>query len=99
MSLPTKWVAHIDAWQRSGLNQSAYCHQQGLNYKTFAARLCDYRKTQHDSPPMLIPVNIQKSPSPSEIDSILLTHRNGHRLTLPATVSAAWVAELLRCLD
>ncbi|MGZ8152419.1 MAG: IS66 family insertion sequence element accessory protein TnpA, partial [Methylovulum sp.] len=44
MSLSTGWIQHIEAWQRSGLKQAAYCRQQNLNYHTFSARLCDYRK-------------------------------------------------------
>jgi len=28
----------------------------------------------------------------------VFTHAQGHRLELPASVSASWVAELLRCL-
>jgi hypothetical protein len=99
MGLPVKWINHIEAWQSSGLKQSAYCQQQGLNYKTFAARLSDYRKAQQALAPVLIPVQVVKPPMPPVADSIVLTHRKGHRLALPVTVSAPWLAELLQCLD
>ena len=44
MSLPSKWITHIENWQRSGLKQADFCQKQGINYNTFSARLCDYRK-------------------------------------------------------
>ena len=95
MGLTTKWIKHIEAWQRSGLKQSEYCRQQGLNDSTFGARLCEYRKVQPDILPALIPVQL-KTALPA---GIVLKHANGHQVDLPASTSAAWLAELLRCLD
>ncbi|WP_428839040.1 IS66 family insertion sequence element accessory protein TnpA, partial [Methylovulum psychrotolerans] len=46
MGLSKKWIGHIEAWQASGLPQADYCRQQQLNAKTFAARLCEYRRVQ-----------------------------------------------------
>jgi len=46
MALSKKWIGHIEAWQASGLAQAEYCRQQQLNAKTFAARLCEYRRGQ-----------------------------------------------------
>jgi len=43
MALSKKWIGHIEAWQASGLPQADYCRQR-LNPKTFAARLCEYRR-------------------------------------------------------
>ncbi|MGZ8161109.1 MAG: IS66 family insertion sequence element accessory protein TnpA, partial [Methylobacter sp.] len=70
MSLSTGWIQHIEAWQRSGLKQAAYCRQQTLNYHTFSARLCDYRKIQKISRPALIPVQVETSAT----GSIVLKH-------------------------
>jgi len=31
MAVTIKWQNHIEAWKQSGLKQSEYCRQQGLN--------------------------------------------------------------------
>jgi hypothetical protein len=97
MAITSKWRQHIEAWQRSGLSQAEYCAAQQINVRTFAARLSDYRKLPKADSVALIPVQV--APSESVVDTgILFTHAQGHRLALPASVSARWVAELLRCL-
>lgn len=95
MTLSTGWIHHIEAWQRSGLKQAAYCRQQNINYPTFSSRLYDYRKAQKSSLPALIPVQIPTSAA----ETIVLKHGQGHQLDLPISISASWLAELLRCLD
>lgn len=95
MTVTSKWRQHIKAWQSSGLPQAEYCRQQHINVRTFAARLSDYRKLPLPSPARLIPVHIEP---PSATAAIVFSHAQGHRLELPASVSASWVAELLRCL-
>ena len=95
MGLPIKWINHIEAWQSSGLSQSAYCQQHGLNYNTFSARLCEYRKADKDSLPAFLPVQVK----PSARETIVLKHNKGHQVMLPDSISASWFAELLRCLD
>jgi len=100
MALSTDWINHIEAWQRSELSQAEYCRQQRLGYSSFTVRLSAYRKTQKESAPLprsataLIPVQIQ----PSVAESIRLTTRHGHQVELPTSISAVWLAELLRCL-
>jgi hypothetical protein len=96
MALSKQWLNHIEAWQGSGLTQSAYCRQQGLNTHTFAARLSEYRKHRPSSPPALIPVQVQNLAPPAE--RLVLHGSQDYRLELPSTVDAAWLAELLRCL-
>lgn len=95
MALTIKWINHIEAWQRSGLKQSEYCRQQGLNDNTFGARLSDYRKEQEGTLPALIPVQLKASAT----GNIVLKHAKGHQVDLPLSTSAPWLAELLRCLD
>lgn len=97
MAVTSKWRQHIEAWQRSGLSQAEYCAQRQINVHTFTARLSDYRKLPATGSATLIPVQIE--PSVSAVAAIVFTHVQGHRLELPASVSANWVAELLRCLD
>ena len=95
MAVLSKWITHIEAWQCSGLKQSAYCRQQGLNENTFAARLSEYRKQQEGSLPALLPVQLQAS-GPCVM---VLKHAKGHQVDMPLSTSASWLAELLRCLD
>ena len=107
MGISTKWITHIEQWQSSGLDQSVYCQQANIKYSTFCARLSDFRKAQAIKAPTLIPIQItgaSKSSSlaestPNCVATILLQHRRGHQLTLPPSISATWVAELLACLD
>jgi hypothetical protein len=96
MALSKKWMGHIKAWQASGLPHADYCRQQQLNPKTFGARLSEYRREQPALPPSpaLIPVQVQVPVS----EPLVLRHAGGHRLELPPGVSAAWLAELWRCL-
>ena len=44
MAVTSKWRRHIERWQGSGLSQTEYCGQHGINVRTFAARLSDSRK-------------------------------------------------------
>jgi len=94
MAITSIWRQHIEAWQRSGLSQAVYCAEQRINVRTFAARLNDYRKLPTTVSSALIPVRVEQTP----MAPIVFTHAHGHRLELPASVSANWVAELLRCL-
>lgn len=94
MAVTSKWREHIEEWQRSGLSQAEYCAEQQINVRTFTARLSDYRKVPEYNPAALIPVQVE----PSAASVMVFTHAQGHRLELPASVSANWVAELFRCL-
>ena len=94
MALSAHWKNHIETWQSSGLSQAAYCRQQGINAQSFSSQLHAFRSQYATQSPTLIPVQIQH-PLP---ESIVLQLVQGHRLELPASVSAQWLAELLRCL-
>ena len=94
MAVTSKWRQHIEAWQSSGLSQADYCAQHQINVRTFTARLSDYRKLAKSDSAVLIPVQVESS----AVVGIVFTHAQGHRLELSTSVSANWVAELLRCL-
>lgn len=99
MTLSEHWLTHITAWQSSGLSQAAYCRQHQLTYTTFSARLSELRaqaRSSSSAPPVLVPIQVQ--PPLLQEACLVLRHAQGHRLELPASVSAAWLAELLRCL-
>lgn len=95
MAVTSKWRQHIEAWQSSGLSQVEYCAEQQINARTFTARLSDYRKSPAAGSVDLIPVHLEPSASAA---TLVFTHAQGHRLELPTSVSANWMAELLRCL-
>ena len=99
MALSVHWKTHIDAWQSSGLSQAAYCRQHQLAFSTFSARLRELRAEATVSPssPVLLPIHVQPQSSPEA--GLVLRHVKGHRLELPAGVSASWLAELWRRLD
>lgn len=100
MPIPKRWQDHIEAWQGSGLKQVDYCRQHNINYKTFIARLSDYRRTREEGKTALIPVTVTKGavgPLPEPQPFVLLL-RQGHRLELPESVSAQWLSALLRGL-
>jgi len=94
MVVTPKWRQHIEAWQSSGLSQRDYCAQQQVNFRTFAARLSEYRQLPAVKSADLIAVRIEST----DANVIVFRHAQGHRLELPGSVSAGWVAELLRCL-
>lgn len=102
MAVTSKWRQHIEHWQSSGLSQVEYCLQQRLNARTFAARLCEYRKQPAAESVALVPVQMAPAEPASVVApagaAMVFTHIQGHRLELSSSVPAAWVAELLRCL-
>lgn len=102
MAVTSKWRQHIERWQSSGLSQVEYCLKQRINARTFAARLCEYRKQPASESIAFVPVQMAATEpaavAAQVIAAMVLTHVQGHRLELSSAVPAAWVAELLRCL-
>ena len=98
MALSKHWITHIEAWQRSGLSQAAYCRQQQLNAKSFSGRLRLYREPGRSTPPEVIPVQVTEE-EPHILPQVLVLTTQGCRLELPATVSAQWLSQLMRCLS
>jgi hypothetical protein len=98
MALSKHWITHIEAWQRSDLTQAAYCRQQQLNAKSFSGRLRHYKEQGLSTLPELIPVQI-KTEEPQTLPQTLVLTVQGCRLEVPATVSAQWLSQLMRCLS
>ncbi len=98
MALSKHWIKHIEAWQRSGLSQAAYCRQHQLNAKSFSGRLRHSREPGLSTLPELIPVQI-KTEEPQTLPQVLVLTVQGCRLELPTTVSAQWLSQLMRCLS
>ena len=104
------WQTHINAWKQSGISQSDFCRQHGLNIKIFGywkRKLCSKSEYQRQK--------VSSTPVPhegiSEGISLLLEHiRNvpGKRipqlsvgLGLPAKTIERWIANLKRqgCIE
>ncbi|MDF1615672.1 IS66 family insertion sequence element accessory protein TnpA [Desulfurivibrio dismutans] len=49
------WVAHLSAWERSGLTQTAYCREYGLSRHAFGW----WRRKFRDRPAAELPVLVQ----------------------------------------
>jgi hypothetical protein len=101
MAITTHWRFHIEAWQRSGLSQAAYCRQHQLNSRGFTARLSDYRRDKGEEKPVFMPVTVTQASGElnPEAKKIVLHCVQGHRLELPETISAHWLSTLLRGLS
>ena len=103
MKINTQWWRHVEAWRESGLSQADYCHQHGLNRKTFSLWT---RRDQADSSMNrdtsleLISVQVSSSVPVTipEASALLLRFPHGAQLELSTAVSPRWLAELLRCL-
>jgi hypothetical protein len=98
MALTKHWLKHIEAWQRSGLSQAAYCRQASINANSFSGRLSEFRAQGMSALPELIPVQI-KDDEPSSLASVLVLTIQDCRLELPTSVSAQWLSQLMRCLS
>lgn len=96
MALSDQQKYHIEAWQASGLTKTAYCHQVGLNVKTFARWCRLARQAAGADAPALIPVRLQ--PEPSVSGALSLRWPQGLVLEIPGSVSPHWLGELLQCL-
>src|SRR4030066_1196380 len=53
---------HIEAWQTSGMSQTAYCREHGLNTKTFGNWVRKHRADQVIRSPELVPITIKPMP-------------------------------------
>ena len=85
------WAQQVDAWSRSGLSLTAYARQQGLA----SSSLCRWQRalTSQDSMPAMIPVRVMPAAAP------IVLVRGNWRLSLPASTSPVWLAELLQGLS
>ncbi len=87
---------HIEAWQTSGMSQTAYCWKHDLNTKTFGNWVRKHRADHVIRLPALVPVTIKSMPMPTNM--IRLRGQGDHVLELPPTISPHWLGELLKCL-
>ena len=90
------WQQHLEAWQRSGLTQVAYCASHGLRIKSFGRWRTKTRETLQASNSLLtlIPISVA---TPLSLGVVQIHSPGGWRVELPA-VSTAMLADLLRQL-
>jgi hypothetical protein len=103
MKINTQWQRHVEAWRESGLSQADYCHQHGLNRKTFSLwTRRDQGDPSRDRDASLDLIAVHVSPSvpaaTAEASVLLLRLPHGAQLELSTAVPPRWLAELLRCL-
>jgi hypothetical protein len=88
------WLAHVQAWQQSGLTQAAYCQQQQLI--THRMSYWVIRAKELNTPTVtFVPGTVL--PSMPE-GPIVLNSPSGWQLALPAHVAPQWIAQLLQQL-
>jgi hypothetical protein len=91
------WAAHLTAWRNSGLSQTRYCEQQGLAIANFAY----WRQRLTDTTPVsttgvtFVAASVPSTPTHAG----LCLHHSHWQLQLPASVSAQWLADLLKALN
>lgn len=93
------WVRNVMAADSSGLSRAAYCRQQGLGYKTFLRWVDRLGSDDAPSPARqsLVPVSVVSALSPDDA-SLRLRVASDVVLTIPRSVDARWLGELLRSL-
>ncbi len=96
-----QWLDHIASWEKSSLTRAAYCQETGLKRNTFNDWVVRARRKGEgvagESPALSwVPVSIQADEASPGFE---LRGANSWQLSLPATVSPQWVANLLRELS
>ena len=94
-----EWRILVDQQANSGLNGASFCEQQGLSCKTFYRRRKALAKKSTDSVISRF-VKFQALPTRAmtiQPDAVL--HYRDSRLSVPAGVEPAWIAELMKALS
>lgn len=93
------WRSHVEAWQRSGRTQAAYCAEQGVSAKSLAYWLRRFRREGWDQPEPLTLVAVRPAvaaePVSESSPTLSLHAQAGWRLVFGVLPPAAWLAELL----
>jgi len=94
------WRELIGRQVASGLSVRAFCRQEGVGEPSFYFWRRKIRTRDAEpapaATPAFVPAVVREVPRGAE--SILVEWDPGLRLRLPATISAAWVAALLRAV-
>lgn len=96
----SQWREIVERQVASGLSVRAFCRQAGIREPSFYFWRRTLRARDAGPPlatsPAFVPAVVHEAPLREA--SILVEWDAGLRLRLPVTISATWVAELLRAL-
>jgi transposase-like protein len=97
-----QWREIVGRQAASGLSVRAFCRQAGIGEPSFYFWRRTLRARDAGPPPVaacaFVPAVVHEHAAPLREASILFECGAGLRLCLPVTISATWVAELLRAL-
>ncbi len=96
----TRWREIVGRQVASGFSVRVFCRQEGIREPSFYFWRRTFRARDAGPPPpaapAFVPAVVREAPLREE--PILVEWGAGLRLRLPVTISARWVAELLRAL-
>jgi hypothetical protein len=88
----TLWLAHVEAWRKSGGSQAEYCRKNGLNHHQFGywkKKYTDKEKSAQCSAFVAIPVQHRQASTPEQSDSGVMVKVSGITIQLATRFSAA----------
>jgi hypothetical protein len=89
------WKAHSAGWKASGLNQEAYCKQEGISFRSFL-----YQHNRLVNQPKEPVINFVKAkpelaPANSQMPVLQLQLPNGVKISIASEVNAALLQTVL----
>ena len=97
-STESKWRARVQAQERSGLTQPAWCKREGIGLSSLGLwrrRLRLSVNVPENKPTSLVPIVVLE-PSPAAIE--VLVDSGGLRMRATSAIDPAWLASVLRGL-
>ena len=93
-----RWFDHIEAWQQSGLTQTAYCKQQHIGLASFQRWRGIVAKAGQPkaAPTTFLPVNVVASVSPP---NLILHLGTDLRIEIPAGFDPAMLTRAVHALQ
>jgi hypothetical protein len=94
------WRSQIQAWEKSGLKQEAYCKRAGINYSTFVywRGIFLSESSQPKYKKRFLPIKLEKTASSELPRAIQIKLLSGHSVYLPITIGIQDIAVLLHQL-
>ena len=87
------WQEHVESWQKSNINQAAYCRRHGLKRHTFW-----YWKAKDTSGVSLVPVPIKINIPPTQ-KPLVVNIDNRFRIEVSGDFEAATLKKLVHTLE
>lgn len=94
------WLEHVSTWSKSGLTQSAYCRQHGINAALLSAWVVRVRKGSEELAhpgATLVPLMVESDDVKCTANqvAIVVEHKSGWQLHLSHDTQAIWLGDLL----